>query len=255
LLKKIGKYYFQKKGYYPVTINDKSFKGDPFHIGFWRIVKKGGFEPEYFKILDQYLSKDSVYCDIGSWIGPTVMYASDLCKRVFAFEPDKIAYPYLLQNIELNDLQNVTTFNIAIGKTDGIIKMGSHGGKLGDSMTSMVNIETNPETIEVPVKKWDTWLRENNNPQIDFIKIDIEGGEFELVKDMINYLEKEKPILNVSLHPLYLKEEDRKKSIRKLFKLLDCYNSCYDANLNLISLDKLKVDMHVNGFYSYLFMD
>ena len=119
MIRRLGKLYYRLKGHYPVTINDQRFKCDPYHPGFWRIVNKGGFEPNYFTVLDKYLSPDSVYCDIGSWIGPTIMYASRICKQVYCFEPDNIAYKFLEQNIRLNDLQNVNPYNLAIGKKNG----------------------------------------------------------------------------------------------------------------------------------------
>lgn len=253
MLKKIGKYYFLKKGSFPVTMNGRIFLGDPFHIGFWHIVNKGGFEPEYFKILDKYLHNESVYCDIGSWIGPTVMYASRLCKKIYAFEPDKIAYPFLLQNISLNKLENVYTHNIAIGSADGIVKLASHGGNLGDSMSSMVNIKNIKESITVPAMKWQTWMIENNPEKIDFIKIDIEGGEVEVIPTMIDYLKSEKPILHLSVHGPYLGENSKKEKLNNLFSGLNFYKNCFDENLQKINIDDILVKSCENSFRSFLF--
>ena len=57
LIKEIGKYYFRKKGHFPIIINGKKFLGDPFHIGFWRIVNKDDFEPYPMACL--FLQKDN----------------------------------------------------------------------------------------------------------------------------------------------------------------------------------------------------
>ena len=76
MIRRLGKLYYRLKGYFPVTINGQHFKCDPFHPGFWHIVNKGGFEHNYFKILDAYLPPNGVSCDIGSWIGPIAIYAS-----------------------------------------------------------------------------------------------------------------------------------------------------------------------------------
>lgn len=255
MLKKIGKYYFQKKGHFPVTINGKKFLGDPFHIGFWRTLNKGNFEPEYFKILDKYLHKNSVYCDIGSWIGPTVIYASGMCKHVYAFEPDKIAYPFLLQNIELNKLVNVTTFNLAISNIDGNVKMASHGGNLGDSMSSMINIQNIKKSMSVPSKKWQTWLAENNPGKIDFMKMDIEGGEVELIPSMLEYLKTEKPILHLSTHGLYLNEISKREELEILFSSIRFYKTCLDENLKKVKIDNKLLESCTNTFRSFLFMD
>ncbi|MCF8367728.1 MAG: FkbM family methyltransferase [Bacteroidales bacterium] len=253
MLKSIGKYYFQKKGFYPVKINGRKFKGDPFHIGFWRIVNKGGFEPEFYNLLDQALSKEMVYCDIGSWIGPTVVYASALCKQIYAFEPDPTAYPYLLQNIQTNKLDNITTHNIAIGNENGSIKMGSHGGQLGDSMTSMVNIGNVSNTIEVPARKWSTWLKENNYPVIDFLKIDIEGGEVELIPSMADYLKEVKPILHLSFHGPFLKKDDRDILLSSIFEVLEIYPKWYNEKGEEIKYEQRILERACTHFLSLYF--
>ncbi|MEZ5198956.1 MAG: FkbM family methyltransferase, partial [Bacteroidales bacterium] len=181
IIKSAGKFYYKLKGFYPVVIDGQKFRCDPNHLGFWRLVNKGKFEPFFYQILKKYLNENSVYCDIGSWIGPTVLYASRLCKKVYCFEPDTIAYDFLLQNIGLNKLQNVNPFNLAIGLSDGTIKMASHGGNPGDSMTSMVNIDQYKNFLSADSLKWQTWLEKQKPGRIDFLKIDIEGGEFVLL--------------------------------------------------------------------------
>ncbi len=254
MLRRLGKLYYRFKGYYPVTINEQHFKCDPNHPGFWRIVNKGGFEPQYFKILDEYLTPKSVYCDIGSWIGPTAIYASRSCKKVYCFEPDVIAYKYLLQNIELNKLLNVETFNLAIAGFDGIVKMASHGGNLGDSMTSMVNIDPVKDSFNANCSTWEKWFIEHNSPVIDFLKMDIEGGEFELVLDMKDYLMDQKPIFYLSTHSLYLPEKDRKIKMEKLIDTLQFYTHCYNENKKKINFDKSILNNSLDRFRSLLFL-
>jgi FkbM family methyltransferase len=254
MIHKLGKLYYRLKGYYPVNINDQRFKGDAFHLGFWRIVNKGGFEPHFFNILDDYLSGESVYCDIGSWIGPTVMYASRKCKQVFSFEPDSIAHKFLLQNIYLNKLHNVTTFNLAIAGFDGIIKMASHGGSLGDSMTSMVNIDPEKKSFDAICKTWETWLKENNHPKIDFLKMDIEGGEFDQVVEMKDFFKEQKPIFHLSTHSLFLTLEERKIKMEKLIDTLSFYSICYDENRKPIKFDLSILKESLSQFRSFLFL-
>lgn len=254
MIRKLGKIYYRLKGYYPVKINDQRFKCDPFHPGFWRIVNKGGFEPEYFNILDKHLNSESIYCDIGSWIGPTAIYASRKCKQVFCIEPDLIAYKYLQQNIELNELQNVKPFNLAIATFDGKVEMASHGGNLGDSMTSMVNLDPGKESFEAKCKTWDSWFLAYNIPGVNFLKMDIEGGEFELVPKMKKYLQDQKPIFHLSTHSLYLPENDRKIKMEKLIETLQFYTHCFDENHNPIIFNEKLITQSLDQFRSFLFL-
>lgn len=254
MIRKLGKLYYKFKGYYPVVINNQYFRCDPYHPGFWRIVNKGGFEPQYFNMLDKYITTNSIYCDIGSWIGPTAIYASRKSKSVFCFEPDTIAYKYLLQNIQLNKLQNLQTFNLAIAGFDGKIRMASHGGNLGDSMTSMVNVDAVKESFEANCLTWESWFTKNNNPQIDFIKMDIEGGEFGLVEDMKVYLEEQKPIFHLSTHSLYLPENERKTKMEKLVYSLQFYSRCYDESQKPVTFNEKLINQSLNQFRSFLFL-
>lgn len=254
MIRKLGKLFYRFKGFYPVSINDQRFKCDPYHPGFWRIVNNGGFEPQYFNVLDKYLSVESVYCDIGSWIGPTAIYAAKKSKKVFCFEPDTIAYKYLLQNIQLNKINNIQMFNIAIAGFDGKITMASHGGNLGDSMTSMVNVDSEKESFEANCMKWESWLSENNNPKINFLKMDIEGGEFDLVPGMKDYLMDQKPIFHLSTHSLYLPEKERKIKMESLIEALQFYPHCYDENQKQVTFNEKSINQSLDQFRSFLFL-
>jgi len=254
MIRNLGKLYYRLNGYYPVAINDQNFKCDPYHLGFWRAVNRGGFEPNYFNILDTYLHPNSVYCDIGSWIGPTAIYASQKCQQVYCIEPDMLAYKFLLQNIELNNLQNVKPYNLAISLHNGTIKMASHGGNLGDSMTSMVNVDPEKESFKANCMKWESWLDKFQISAIDFLKMDIEGGEFELVPEIENYLKDQKPAFHLSTHCLYIPAEERKVRMEKLIETLKFYNRCYDESHQQVSFDTDIIKNCLDRFRSFLFL-
>jgi len=54
MIKSAGKLFYRLNGFYPVTIQKQRFRCDPHHIGFWRLVNKGKFEPYYYQILDKF---------------------------------------------------------------------------------------------------------------------------------------------------------------------------------------------------------
>jgi len=141
VFKPIEKAYYRALGYYPTTIHDLEFRCDPYNAKFWKTVSQGRWEAHTYRILARFLSQDSVYCDIGAWIGPTAIFAARKCKQVFCFEPDILAYEHLLWNIRLNRLHNVIPFNLALTDNNGIRPMASFGGKLGDGMTSLLKTD------------------------------------------------------------------------------------------------------------------
>ncbi len=243
------------KGYYPVRIGDQEIKADPAHLFFWRIVNEGGFEPGLFAIFDRFLTKESVYCDIGAWIGPTALYASKLCKQVYAFEPDPKAWKFLIKNIARNNAGNIIPYQMAIGRTDGTVKMASHGRKPGDSMTSMVNISRYRNYFKAKAINWDTFINTYKPGKIDFIKMDIEGGEIVVIPAMREYLETQKPMLHLSLHPSYLSKYERVDRIRNIFNKLSFYREVRDEQMEIVDVEKYldKIQRSLD-FRSFLFI-
>jgi len=245
---------YRALGYYPTTIHGMKFRCDPYHVGFWRNVSKGRWEPETYDILSRYLERDSAYCDIGSWIGPTVIYAARRCARVVCFEPDPFAYEYLLWNIRLNGLQNVTPFNIALANGDGTRTLASFGSDLGDSQSSLLTPLRAERTAEALCMTWETWRRFSGQEKFDFMKIDVEGSEFDFLPTIGDYLATHKPIVYLSTHAPYLDVEKRKEAMRGVIRVMEIYGACLDEKLERVELEDLAADAVLDRFRSFLFV-
>lgn len=241
------------RGYSPVTIGGRPYRCDSEHLTFWQKVKRGSWEPQTFAALDTLLTPESVYCDIGAWIGPTVLYAAKSCAKVYCFEPDRIAYMYLLQNIELNKLENVLPFNLALSVDNGLERMASPRGKKGDSMTSLLTPD-GARGVEVLCLTWQHWLDTVGTPKIDTMKMDIEGGEFALLPAMADYLASHKPKLYLSLHPHLLPEAERFLAMGRVVEGLQGYDKCYDSSGNRLTLLSLLEEQAVNRAGTYLLL-
>ena len=255
IVKSIGKAYYRSLGYYPTSVQGLKFKLDPYHIGFWREVGRGRWEPHTYTIMKRFLNADSVYCDVGAWIGPTVIYAARICKQVVCFEPDPTAYRYLRWNIELNELLNVTSFSIALADRTAIQRMASRGGKLGDSLTSLVNDNREDNGIDVLTLTWDAFIDLSKIDRIDFLKIDIEGGEFALLPTLRDYLSRHKPIVHLSTHAPFLDLGLREEKMQQIIEVMGIYGKCLDKNLMPVDIDELNGEDAKNHCRSYLFMD
>jgi FkbM family methyltransferase len=157
-----------------------------------------------FKAFDAFLTPDSVYVDIGAWIGPTVLYASKIAKKVIAFEPDPIAYHHLVKNIGLNEAdKNVVPYPIAVSSDWKGIPFGSLATKkFGSSMSSELWGTTTG--MQVPAISLESVV--TMSP--DFIKIDIEGGERYIFESYVNnmVLGSYMPTIHLSLHTPWFKD-------------------------------------------------
>lgn len=239
---------------YPVEMGGNRYNCDLDNSDFWSKVNRGVWEPETFKVLDQLILPDTTYCDIGAWIGPTVLYAAKKCRRVFCLEPDRKAFMYLLRNIESNYLKNVLPFNLGLAGQNGVQWMASPRGKLGDSMTSILYPE-GKNKAEALCLNWHTWLHYIGNPPIDVIKVDIEGAEFEILPDMANYLQRYKPSLYLSFHPQLLEESIRVEKMEEMVFLFQVYSRCYDRKGHLTNSKSFFDAQTLNHGNAYLLIE
>lgn len=245
--------YYKILGYYPSNIGDHPLKLTFQHRAFWKKVSDGSWEPETFQILQKFLDPESTYCDIGAFIGPTVIFASSRCKKVICFEPDPVAFGYLLTNIQRNNIKNIQAYNLAVTEKTSIIKMSSFGGNLGDSMTSSLDNKKAAESIEAISLSWKNLSEIIDVYSIDLFKIDIEGGEFSLIPAMSKFLAESKPPLWLSTHPTYLPENERQPAIRKLVAALSHYRNCFDSNLCKIDIKALENVIDPSTNQTFLF--
>ena len=241
------------RGYYPVTIGNSSFRGDPEHIPFWKKVSAGYWEQQTFAVLKRLLTEESMYCDIGAWIGPTVLYAAQRCRKVYCLEPDRVAYQYLLRNIQLNGLENTLPFHLALSAENGLRRMSSPRGKRGDSMTSLIRPD-GKQAQEVLCLRWQQWLELVGKPRFDTIKMDIEGGEFALLPTMKEYLAENTPNLFLSVHPHLLPEAERFEEMCRLTEILSVYGACYDRGGKRLAQHSLLDEQAVRFAGTYLLL-
>ncbi len=213
-----------------VVRGDKSFTVAEGHEWFWKIFADGSWEPSTFRIFDQFLVKDRPMLDIGAWIGPTALYAADKASKVFAFEPDTVAYRSLVMNIELNRLQNIIPYPIAVADKWKGIDFGPRTG-YGDSMSSQLWGKGGDH--QVAAASFESLI---TAIKPGFVKIDIEGGEkFIFEKAWCMPFEESNPTIHLSLHtPWHLDDlEGFKKAITDG---IGFYPFFYDENLKRIEL-------------------
>src|SRR4051812_21446116 len=111
------------------SIRNKSIRalaGDPYFYDQWKKIEQGELEPFTYKVFDEYIDKDTVYYDLGAYIGTTCLYAAQNAKQAFAFEPDPVAFEMLKSNTEANpQIDNLKIHPYAIGAKEGTVKISS----------------------------------------------------------------------------------------------------------------------------------
>lgn len=154
-----------------------------------RAIPFGAYEPKITEKFLDSIKEGGVVCDVGAWIGYYSILAAKRVDRVISIEPDETNYQRIKRNIDLNNLSNVTTLNIAVGDriSRGVLEegpqsvlhkvvLGSKGGKGGKGKA--IDIEPLDHILKDRLKI----------NRVDMLIMDIEGSEYVALKGAQRFL-------------------------------------------------------------------
>ena len=120
-----------------------------------------------------------IIVDIGANIGAFSVYASSTADVVYAFEPESSNYNQLIKNIQLNKrYDKIIPLKVAVGRENKQVLIYKGRFNKGAS-TTMGKITSENENVKMVSL---SHLMSNSDiDKIDLLKIDIEGGEYDLL--------------------------------------------------------------------------
>jgi FkbM family methyltransferase len=163
------------------------------------------------------LKKGQTVIDIGANIGYYALTEARIVGvsgRVYAIEPVSKNIELLINNIKLNDLNNINTYQYAIGSYNGNIDIGISEYSNLCSVANKIGV-LKYETV--PIITLDKFITTNKLEQPDVIRMDVEGYETEIIKGAVNTLDRG-VIVCMELHNAFLIEH--KIEYRAFIKLL-----------------------------------
>jgi FkbM family methyltransferase len=129
-------------------------------------------------------SKD-VVLDIGANIGIfTVLAANRTKNKVYAFEPYQQNYYYLSKNILVNNLLNVIPNKMAVSDNVGYKNLLLMNNPAGHVLENKNFSKVNKNYVEVYTTTLKEYIDTNNIEQIDYLKMDCEGSEGEILSSI-----------------------------------------------------------------------
>jgi len=178
-----------------------------------------GFRPKFLLTEDEeFLIKmdfdGRVVYDVGGYIGIYSMFFSRAVGKdgvVITFEPNPKNYHELFLNLQLNKISNVITRNVGLGqgreKRSLFFDPTLPGrGTLRANAKKGDHTKSRREIVEIEIDSLDNIMQKEKMPYPDFIKIDIEGFEIDVLKGMSITLDRHKPDLFIEIHGV-LQEE------------------------------------------------
>ena len=180
----------------------------------------GEYEAPELNLLQRFLKKGDVFIDIGANIGLYTLYASKIVGKdgnVFSFEPFTESFNLLKHNVSLNHHTNIVLEKLAISKTQEEVIIHYNVKEANKGMaSSYIKDFTYSETVNAT--SLDLYLKNHSVNKVDFIKIDIEGGEYPALLGMQETLKKFGPGIFIEIKEDILSQTPySKKSILDFF--------------------------------------
>lgn len=162
--------------------------------GVCRCIADGGFWDNWLKPYFDELTKEQIALDIGAHVGQHTVYLANRCKQVYSFEPQIINYDRLVRNCELNNLTNVTCFNVAIYNKNCKMAVnnitGQHLINYADSQACSLQLHEH-EKGDVEARTLDSFGIDN----VSFIKCDAENTDLEVMAGAIETIKRCRPLI------------------------------------------------------------
>jgi FkbM family methyltransferase len=145
---------------------------------------------------------DCVVFDIGANYGYYTLTAAAKARAVFAFEPVSSTFSVLKENVERNELDNVTLLQLALGESNGEATITLYSSSGNNSVVSrrLDHLEV-LGTEQVEVAPLDALMQDGRVLGPHLIKIDTEGGELSVLRGARQLLAEANPIVLLEHDP------------------------------------------------------
>jgi FkbM family methyltransferase len=159
----------------------KLLQHETFFYGGWEYLH--GLKEIFIEgVYNQKLPPNAFIIDCGAHIGLSVIYLKRICPtaHIVCFEPDAKNFNLLQKNIASHELKNVEAKEEAVwieNTSLNFIQDGNMGSKIGDTNSA------HSVTVQA------TRLKDYLDKKVDFLKMDIEGAEYKVLKDIEPCLE------------------------------------------------------------------
>lgn len=176
--------------------------------------------------LKRYISKkEFVIIDAGANVGQSAVEFNRWfpCAEIHCFEPIQQTFDYLLQNVQ--HLSKIHAQHLGLGSSEQTLEITLDDNALCNSLNNTVMVHNKKEKSEIITTTYlDKYCENQNINEIEFLKIDTEGYEIEVLKGSHKLL-KEKRIKFIAAEISFLGEKDNlHSSFNDVFEHLKTYD-------------------------------
>lgn len=173
------------------------------------------WEPGTFAVFEKVKDPEGIAIDLGAWIGTTSIWLSKNFFHVISVDGDSISVHYLRKNLELSACHNVTICDYPVTADGRPVFFGSRKLALNSSMSYVKENKTTDSDYSIDsisfrelLKNYIDYNKEINAHKVSFIKCDIEGGEEELLNELLEYARESGCKAYISFHYTWWKTKN-----------------------------------------------
>lgn len=191
-----------------LTVLDRDFvlRGDG-PDGYWNDLVAGPLDPSLERLarVIQAAFPDGgagrVLADAGANIGVTGLVmgaAAPYHAELLCFEPDERSQPLLRHNLTANGFPQARVLDCALAERDGMARLRCSARNAATSALAEAHSRTQAAGAifkQVPVRRLDSVLYELGVERLDFLKLDVEGGETPAILGASDAIARHRPII------------------------------------------------------------
>ena len=190
-----------------------------------------------------HISAGSCFVDVGANIGVFSLNVSkwlvskNIAGKVMSIEPHPTTYRKLKRNIEINHplKEVISSYNIAVGDNTGQLFLSYDPSHMGAAHISAGKEEN---VVAVPTVTLDSFLIQEKVDSVDFIKIDVEGYEKNVLLGAADSLRRFRPKMYIEINEYALRQQDT--SFAEILSLLKEYS--YEVYIPISNKDVVPVE-------------
>lgn len=169
--------------------------------------------------------ENPIIFDIGANIGTYSTWMARIFPngKIYSFEPQRIIFQMLCGNIAINNFDNCYTYNAAIGNINGSLEIEEPNYYKQQSFGNY-NVCDKTDNIKniIDIFKLDYFTKKYKIKNVDFIKIDVEGMDIEVLIGAMNILKRQKPSLLIEY------TNDKQSCLDEIIKILKDINYSFE---------------------------
>ena len=161
------------------------------------------FEPDMVRLFKRLVRPEHFVVDVGANIGMTSLLFGMLAKEVMSFEASPSTFQFLKMNVLESGLGNVHIENVGLGSahaatTITMARNNRSGAFVSDGAAPLAGHAS--ETIQITPLDHELLRRGRADQKVDFIKLDVEGFEMEVLKGATDCLARHQPVVALEMN-------------------------------------------------------